>query len=67
MSWKDNYNISDEESKNKVNRGDVNAIKIGHWVTVKVCSNINLSMRCTDSSYPSEMGMSGKSRGFYPL
>ena len=67
MSWSDNYDINDSEKNGKINRGDVNAVKMGHWVTVKVCSNVNLSMRCTDMSYTSEMGMSGKARGFYPL
>lgn len=66
-TWKDNYDITNEEKQAKVNRGDVNAIKLGHWVTVKVCSNINLSIRSIDSSYPSEEGLTGKSRGFYPL
>lgn len=67
MSWKDSYEVGDSEENAKINRGDVNAIKIGHWVTIKLCSNVNLSMRCTDMSYTSEMGLSGKPRGFYPL
>lgn len=67
MSWKDNYTISDSEKNSKINRGDVNAIKMGHWVTVRVCSNINLSMRSVDMSYISELGLTGKARGFYPL
>ena len=67
LSWKDNYTIGDSENNGKINRGDVNAIKIGHWATIKLCSNVNLSMRCLDQSYISEMGMSGKPRGFYPL
>ena len=67
MSWKDNYTISDSEKNSKINRGDVNAIKMGHWVTDRVCSNINLSMRSIDMSYISELGLIGKARGFYPL
>lgn len=67
LSWKDNYQIGDSEANAEINRGDVNAIKIGHWVTIKVCSNINLSMRCSDVSYSSEKGLTGKFRGFYPL
>lgn len=67
MSWSENYTIGDSEKNGKINKGDVNAIKIGHWVTIKVCSNINLSMRSTDLSYTSELGLTGKSRGFYPL
>ncbi len=66
-TWKDNYDIEDEEKYSKINRGDVNAIRIGHWVTVKLCSNVNLAMRCLDYSYPSEEGLTGKPRGFYPI
>lgn len=40
---------------------------MGHWVTIKVCSNVNLSMRSIDMSYTSELGLTGKARGFYPL
>ena len=67
LSWKENYSIEEEEKNSEINRGDVNAIKIGHWVTVKVKSNVNLSMRSIDSSYSSESSISGKPRGFYPL
>lgn len=66
-TWKDNYDLEETENLAKINRGDVNAVKLGHWVTVKVCSNINLSMRALDYSYPSEYGLTGKPRGFYPL
>lgn len=67
MSWRDNYTVGDSEKNAKINRGDVNAVQMGHWVTIKVCSNVNLSMRCTDKSYTSEVGLIGKARGFYPL
>lgn len=67
MSWKDNYDPDNQESFSKINRGDVNAITLGHWATIKVCSNINISMRCLDKSYSSEEGLTGKPRGFYPL
>ena len=66
-TWKENYDLDESENMAKINRGDVNAVKLGHWVTVKVCSNVNISIRALDSSYPSEQGMTGKSRGFYPL
>jgi len=51
----------------KINRGDVNAVPLGHWVTFKVMSNINLSMRDIDFSNPTEEAIHGKKRGFYPL
>lgn len=66
-TWKSNYSVTDKEKTGKINRGDVNAVRLGHWVTVKLCSNINLSMRCQDYSYPSEQGLIGHPRSFYPL
>lgn len=66
-TWKDNYDLQDSEKYEKINRGDVNAVKLGHWVTVKLCSNVNLAMRCLDYSYSSEEGLTGKPRGFYPI
>lgn len=66
-TWRDNYDLDDEEKYSKINRGDVNAVKLGHWVTVKLFSNVNLAMRCLDYSYSSEEGLTGKPRGFYPI
>lgn len=66
-SWADNMDLSDVDSFNKINRGDVNAVKIGHWFTVKVCSNINISLRSTDMSFASEAAITNKPRAFYPL
>lgn len=69
-TWSDNYEVggtNSAEERAKINRADVNAVKIGHWVTVKVLSNINLSLRCTDPSYTTETGLTGRVRGFYPL
>ena len=51
----------------KINRPDVNAVGLGYWVTVKICSNINLSMRDLDFAYPEEEAKFKKKRGFYPL
>ena len=66
-TWIDNYNVSNKEKNEKINRGDINAVQIGHWITFKCCSNINLSMRTTDDSHYEENGLTGLSRGFYPL
>lgn len=63
-TWKDNY---DTENTAKINRGDVNAIQLGSWITFKVCSSYNLSIRSLDPSYPTEEGLTGLKRGFYPL
>lgn len=66
-TWKDNMVFSDPKTYTKVNRGDVNAVQIGHWVTIQYRSNINLSMRTTDASNISEYSLVGNVRSFYPL
>ncbi|WP_418192592.1 hypothetical protein, partial [Alistipes sp.] len=66
-TWKDNYDPNNTEKNSNINRGDVNAIQIGSWITFKVCSSYNLSIRSTDPSYPTEEGLTGLKRGFYPL
>ena len=66
-TWKDNYDVNNSETNGKINRGDVNAIQLGHWVTFKVRSSINLSIRDLDYSYPAEEGLVGHPRVFYPL
>lgn len=66
-TWKDNYEKGDTSKNAKINKGDINAVQLGHWVTFKVRSSINLSMRDVDKSYPEEEGMTGLPRNFYPL
>lgn len=66
-TWKDNYDTKNTENNAKINRGDVNAIQLGSWITFKVCSSYNLSIRSLDPSYPTEEGLTGLKRGFYPL
>jgi hypothetical protein len=66
-TWADEMNLSDADTFTKVNRGDVNAVKMGHWVTIKICSNVNLSLRSVDHSFASEEGITNKPRAFYPL
>lgn len=66
-TWKDNYDTKTTENNAKINRGDVNAIQLGSWITFKVCSSYNLSIRSLDPSYPTEEGLTGLKRGFYPL
>ena len=51
----------------KLNRPDINAVDLGHWVTFKVCSNVNLAMRDTDPNRASEEATFGMKRSFYPL
>ena len=66
-TWADKINLADTDSFAKVDRGDVNAVKIGHWVTFKVCSNVNLSVRSVDHSWAAEEGITNKPRAFFPL
>lgn len=66
-TWKDNYDTENTENNAKINRGDVNTIQLGSWITFKVCSSYNLSIRSLDPSYPTEEGLTGLKRGFYPL
>jgi hypothetical protein len=58
QTWKNNYLADDDTSKKKdnanINRSDVNAVQLGHWVTFKVFSNINLALRSLDKSFASE-------------
>jgi len=62
-TWRDNY----ASDNSKINRGDVNAVKLGSWITIKVKSSKNLSVRSLDESYTTEVGALGRARGFYPL
>ena len=51
----------------KLNRADINSVGLGHWVTFKICSNVNLAMRDIDFSRPQEEAIHKMKRGFYPL
>lgn len=66
-TWKDNYSYGEKEKNENINRGDINAIQLGSWITLKVRSTYNLSIRSLDPSYPDEEGLTGLQRGFYPL
>lgn len=66
-TWNSNYNIDNKESNANINRGDVNAIQLGSWITSKFYSSVNLSIRSLDYSRPDEEALTGIKRGFYPL
>lgn len=51
----------------KINRGDLNAVPMGMWVSYKCLSNRNLGLRAEDRSYPDETALMGNPRSFYPL
>jgi len=56
-----------QEGLTKINRGDVNAARLGYWATFKFCSNINYAFRCIDPTYISEYALAGRPRSFHPL
>lgn len=58
--------ITKEDAK-KFNLGDINAVKLGSWVTFPVRSTMNISLRAVDKSYVDERLLSGNDRSFYPL
>lgn len=72
-TWRDHYDIPDGgsiikvEDLEKINRGDTNAVKLGSWITIKVKSSYNLSIRSLDERYLEEKATMGRARGFYPL
>ena len=71
-TWQKNYEpdtgSNDKVEKlNRINRGDINAVKLGSWITIKVKSSYNLSIRSLDESHLQEQGIMGRARGFYPL
>ena len=42
------------EKLNQINRGDINAVKLGSWITIKLKSSYNLSIRSLDESHIQE-------------
>ena len=70
-TWRDNYSGytdggMDTEQMAEINRGDINAVTMGHWITFKCMSNINLALRCEDDSNASELALIGHARTFAP-
>lgn len=65
-TWKENYDPDNKESYEKINLGDVNAVKLGMWVTFTVRSTKNLNIRSLDESVPDEIHLNGHPRGFFP-
>ena len=64
-TWINGYNYSDGQFEN-INRGDINAVPLGIYLTFPVVSYRNLNIRSLDPSYPQEEGLTGHKRGFYP-
>lgn len=59
--------LSSYDKWNEVDRGSLNALKTGRWITYKCMSNYNLNLRSEDYSYPEEISKMGLARSFYPL
>ena len=51
----------------KINRGDVNTVPMGMWITYKCLSSYNLGLRSEDRSYVDETALLGNPRAFYPI
>lgn len=69
-TWRDNYKLKsdviDSESANNINLGDVNAVRLGMWVTFTIRSSRNLNIRSLDESNVDEAAIMGHPRGFFP-
>lgn len=65
-TWKDNYDPNNIEKYEQINSGDVNAVRLGMWVTFKIRSSNNLNIRTLDGSNVDESAMCGHPKGFYP-
>lgn len=66
VTWKDNYDPSDTEKYASINLGDINAVRLGMWVTFKVRSSNNLNIRTLDGSNVDESAMCGHPRSYFP-
>ena len=64
--WRNNYDINHPEKFEKINLGDINAVREGMWVTFTVRSSKNLNIRSLDKSNLAEAAESGHPRGFFP-
>lgn len=65
-TWKDHYKVSKSSEFSSINAGDVNAVKLGMWVTFTVRSSRNLNIRSLDASSTEECTKMNHPKGFYP-
>lgn len=65
-TWKDNYDPDKPEDYAKINLGDVNAVRMGLWLTFQLRSSYNLNIRTIDKSNVDEYIMCGNYRSHYP-
>ena len=64
---KDGEHDNDKTDWSEINVADLNTVSLGHWLTFKCLSNINLGLRSEDTSNVTEMSLLGNPRSFYPL
>lgn len=50
-----------------INRADVNAVGLGHWITFPILASRNLAFRDIDYSNSTEQASFNRKRSFYPL
>jgi len=65
-TWKNNFDPDNVDNYHNINLGDVNAVRLGMWVTFKIRSSYNHCVRTVDESYTEEVLMCGHGRGNYP-
>ena len=65
-TWKDNYDPDKPENYANINLGDVNAVRMGLWLTFQLRSSYNLNIRTIDKSNIDEYIMCGNYRSHYP-
>lgn len=65
-TWREKYD-EDTDATDEINRGDLNAVRMGTYITVKCYTSYNIAMRDWDGSYPGEEALTGNKRSFYPL
>lgn len=70
-TWDQNYISTqvpkDDKGNDKIQKGDINAVKLGSWITIKIKSTNNLSIRTIDESNREEVAIFNHGRKFYPL
>lgn len=64
-TWQ-NYNAGNSDTWKDISRSDLNAVKMGSWITFRVRSAMNYALRSVDHSFVSEEALMGSPRSFYP-
>ena len=65
-TWKDNYDVTEQEKWADISRSDLNAVQMGSWITFKVRSAMNYALRSNDHSYVAEENLMGAPRSYFP-